>query len=90
MLTIFHIAILCQLPSKHDARMAISNLKREKIDEQGILFSNNFLYGTDLSTLFTSMINHGYARVKFLHSSMLPLPKGSRAAYLAPYLTTLS
>ena len=32
-----------------------------------------------LSILFTSMINHGYAPPEFLHSSMIPLPKGARA-----------
>ena len=70
--------------SKYDVRKAISNLKSEKIDEQGTFFANNFLYGTDwlhchLSILFTSMIKHGYAPPEFLHSSMKPLPKGARA-----------
>ena len=74
----------CHIVSKYDVRKAISNLKSEKIDEQGTFFPNNFLYGTDLlhchlSMLFTSMINHGYAPPEFLHSSMIPLPKGARA-----------
>ena len=74
----------CHIVSKHDVRKAISKLKTDKIDEQGKCFSNNFIYGTDLlhrqlSVLFTSMINHGYAPAEFLKSSMLPLPKGARA-----------
>ena len=59
-------------------------MKSEKIDEQGTFFSNNFLNSADflhchLSILFTSMINHGYAPPEFLHSSVIPLPKGARA-----------
>ena len=74
----------CHIVSKYNVRKAISNFISEKIDEQGTFFSNNFLYGTDLlhchlSILFTSMINHGYAPPEFLHSSMIPLPKGARA-----------
>ena len=74
----------CHIVSKYDVRKAISNLISEKIDEQGTFFSNNFLYGTDLlhchlSILFTSMINHGYAPLEFLRSSMIQLPKGARA-----------
>ena len=78
---IFH----CHIVLKHDdVRKAISNLKSKINNEQGTFFSNNFLYGTDLlhchlSILFLSMINHGYAPPRFLHSSMIPLPKGTRA-----------
>ena len=53
--------------------------RKAKNDEQGTFFSNIFLLHCHLSTLFTSMINHGYAPPEFLHSSMIPLPKGARA-----------
>ena len=43
-------------------------------DEGGILFSNNFIHGTDLlylylSMSFNSMIDHGFAPDSFLQSS---------------------
>ena len=64
--------------------MMLEKLLVKKIGEQGTFFLINILYGTDLlhchlSILFPSMINHGYAPPEFLHSSMIPLPKGARA-----------
>ena len=74
----------CHVIRKYDVNTAIAKLKTDKIDEGGILLSNNFICGTDtlhcyLSALYTSMISHGYAPKTFLQSSMLPIPKGARA-----------
>ena len=70
--------------TKADVKKAIHTLKSIKIDEGGILFSNNFIHGTDLlylylSMLFNSMIDHGFTPDYFLHSSIVPIPKGTRA-----------
>ena len=65
-----------------DVKIAIGKLKSDKINEGGVLFSDNFIHGTDLlftciALLFTSMIYHGYAPDTFIRSSILPIPKGA-------------
>ena len=74
----------CHIITKADVKKTIHKLKLNKIDEGVILFSNNFIHGTDLlylnlSMLFNSMIDHGFAPDSFLHSSIVPIPKGTRA-----------
>ena len=74
----------CHIITKAGVKKAIQKLKSNKIDEGCILFSNNFIHGTDLlflnlSMLFNSMIDHGFAPDSFLQSSIVPIPKGARA-----------
>ena len=74
----------CHIITKADVIKAIQKLKSNKIDEGGILFSNNFIHGTDLlylylSVLFNSMIDHGFAPVSFLQSSIVSIPEGASA-----------
>ena len=38
----------CHIITKADVKKTIQKLKSNKIDEGGILFSNNFIHGTDL------------------------------------------
>ena len=76
----FYIHII----SKDDVKKAITKLTSDKIDECGIILSNNCIYGTDMlhiyiSLLFSAMLCHGYAPPSFLQSSMIPIPKGARA-----------
>ena len=73
----------CHVIYTSDVTAAIKKLKIDKIDEEGIVLSNNFINGTDtlfgyISTLFTAMICHSFAPSTFLHSTMIPIPKGSR------------
>ena len=67
-----------------DVKKAIHKLHTNKIDEGSILFSNNFIHGTDLlyvylSMLFNSVIDHGFAPDSILQSSIFLIPKGARA-----------
>ena len=63
-----------------DVKLAVSKLKRVKIDGMHVLSSDYFLNaGHDLyvhlALLFTAMIVHGIVPREFLISSILPIPK---------------
>ena len=79
----YHCHTICQ----KDVQKAIFKLKSNKIDEDGMLFSDNCIHGTELlymyiSQLFTAMICHGFAPTALLKSTMIPIPKGARANLL--------
>ena len=51
----------CHLISSSDVLRAITKLKTDKVNDNGLVYSNNFIHGTDmmnqyLSILYTSMV----------------------------------
>ena len=70
----------CHEINNFDISRAIAKIKSDKISDNGLVYSNNFIYGTNLlhkclSILFTSMIYHGFAPDFYLCSNN-PYPKG--------------
>ena len=64
---------------------AVAKLKSDKISDNGLVYSNNFINGTSLlykslSILFSSMIYHGFAPQAFICANIIPIPKGSKAS----------
>ena len=64
---------------------AVAKLKSDKISDNGLVYSNNFINGTSLlykslSILFSSMIYHGFAPQAFTCANIIPIPKGSKAS----------
>ena len=60
-------------------------MKSDKINEDGILLSDNFIHASELlceymSFLFTVMLVHGFAPTEFITSSIIPIPKGARVS----------
>jgi len=75
----------CHIVNKFDVDKAIHKLKADKVNEDGLLFSDNFIHGTDLlfsyiAILFSSMIYHGFAPEPFIRASVIPIPKGTKAS----------
>ena len=55
----------CHLISSTDVSTAVSKLKTDKVNDNGMIYSNNFIHGTELlfqylGLLYTSMVYHGY------------------------------
>ena len=74
----------CHVINSIDVSLAIGKLKSRKINEDGLLYSDNFIHGTELlhlylSLLFNSMIYHSYAPPPFISASVIPIPKGQKA-----------
>ena len=68
-----------------DVRKAVAKLKPDKINEDRILFSDNFIHGSELlfsylSMLFTIMISHSFAPGDLIKSSFIPIPKGTKVS----------
>ena len=64
---------------------AVAKLKSDKISDNGLVYSNNFINGRSLlykslSILFSSMIYHGFAPQAFICANIIPIPKGSKAS----------
>ena len=62
---------------------AIGKLKSDKVNDNGLVYSNNFIRGTELlfqylSILYTSMIFHGCCPPSFICANIIPIPKGSK------------
>ena len=62
---------------------AIVKMKSDKISDNGLVYSNNFIFGTNLlyrclSILFTSMIHHGFASQAFICANIIPIPKSAK------------
>ena len=73
----------CHLISSSDVLRAITKLKTDKVNDNGLVFSNNFIHGTDmmnqyLSILYTSMVFHGFCPPSFICANIIPIPKGSK------------
>ena len=60
-------------------------MKSDKISDNGLVYSNNFIFGTNLlhkclSILFTSMIHHGFAPQAFICANIISIPKSAKGA----------
>ena len=60
-------------------------MKPDKISDDGLVYSNNFIFGTNLlhkcmSILFTSKIHHGFAPQAFICANIIPIPKSAKTA----------
>ena len=65
-------------------RSSAYTLKSSKIDQNGCIFSDSIIHGTELlfdyvCILFNAMICHSYAPPSFIKSSIIPIPKGTKA-----------
>ena len=74
----------CHISSSADVSIAIKKLKSDKVNDNGLVYSNNFKHGTELlfqylSILFTSMEHHGFCLPTFICANIIPIPKGSKA-----------
>ena len=70
--------------SSADVSIAIKKLKSDKVNDNGLVYSNNFKNGTELlfkylSILFTLMVHHGFCPPTFICANIIPIPKGSKA-----------
>ena len=73
----------CHLISSSDVLRAVTKLKTDKVNDNGLVYSNNFIHGTDmmnqyLSILYTSMVFHGFCPPSFICANIIPIPKGSK------------
>ena len=75
--------VQCHL-NRTDVSTAVSKLKTDKVYDNGMIYSNNFIHGTELifqylGLLYTSMVYHGYCPPSFICANIIPIPKGSKA-----------
>ena len=75
----------CHEICRTDVSKAVPKLKSDKISDNGLVYSNNFINGTSLlykslSILLASMIYHGFAPQTFICANIIPIPKGSKAS----------
>ena len=73
----------CHEIRSSDVSNAIVKMKSDKISDNGLVYSNNFIFGTNLlhkclSILFTSMIHHGSAPQAFICANIIPIPKSAK------------
>ena len=64
---------------------AVAKLKSDKISDNGLVYSDNFINGTvlsykSLSMLFSSMTYHGFPPQAFIGAKIIPIPKGSKSS----------
>ena len=74
----------CHLISSTDVSTAVSKLKTDKGNDNGMIYLNNFIHGTELlfqylGLLYTSMVYHGYYPPSFICANIILIPKGSKA-----------
>ena len=74
----------CHVIERNHVKSAIDKLKSSKIDQDGCMFSDSIIHGTELlfdyvCILFNAMICHSYAPPSFIKSSIIPIPKGTKA-----------
>ena len=74
----------CHVIERNHVKSAIDKLKSSKIDQNGCIFSDSIIHGTELlfdyvCILFNAMICHSYAPPSFIKSSIIPIPKGIKA-----------
>ena len=74
----------CHVIERNHVKSAIDKLKSSKIDQNGCLFYDSIIHGTELlfdyvCILFNAMICHSYASPSFIKSSIIPIPKGTKA-----------
>ena len=73
----------CHVIRSSDVMSAIGKLKSDKVNDNCLAYSNNFIHGTELlfqylSVLFTSMVFHGFCPPSFICANIIPIPKGSK------------
>ena len=74
----------CHLISSTNVSTAVSKFKTGKVHDNSMIYSNNFILGTELlfqylGLLYTSMVYHGYCPPSFICANIIPIPKGSKA-----------
>ena len=74
----------CHVIERNHVKSAIDKLKSSKIDRNECIFSDSIIHGTELlfdyvCILFNAMICHSYASPSFIKSSIIPIPKGTKA-----------
>ena len=74
----------CHVIERNHVKSAIDKLKSSKIDQNGCIFSDSIIHGTELlfdyvCILFNAMICHSYAPPSFIKSSIIPISKGTKA-----------
>ena len=75
----------CHIISSADVSIAIKKLKSDKVNDNGLVYFNNFKHGTELlfqylSILFTSiMVHHGFCPPTFICAIIISIPKCSKA-----------
>ena len=72
----------CHVIRSSDVMSAIGKLKSDKVNDNGLVYSNNFIHGTELfqylSVLYTSMIFLRFCPPSFICANIIPIPKGSK------------
>ena len=68
----------CHLISSPDVLRAITKLKTDKVNDNGLVYSNNFIHGTDLmyqylsiQHVYTSMVVHGFCSLSFICANII-------------------
>ena len=74
----------CHLISSTDISTAVSKLKTDKVNDNGMIYVNNFIHGTEflfqyLGLLYTSMVYHLYCPPSRICANIILIPKGSKA-----------
>ena len=77
--------IHCHVSTKFDVQKAVKKLNPDKVNENGLLLSENCINGSDLlfvyvSLLFTVMLSHSLAPPDFVISGSIQIPIGPRVA----------
>ena len=77
----------CHLISSSDVLRAITKLKTDKVNDNGLVYSNNFIHDTDLmyqylSILCTSMVVHGFCLPPFICANIIPIPKRLKGEFI--------
>ena len=74
----------CYVIRSSDVLSAIGKLKTDKVNDNGLLYSNNFttwyrvlLLFQYLRIFYTSMVYHGLCPLSFICANIIPIPKGS-------------
>ena len=68
----------CHVIERNHVKSAIDKLKSSKIDQNGCIFSDSIIHGTELlfdyvCILFNAMICYSYAPPSFIKSSIIPI-----------------
>ena len=77
----------CHVIERNHVKSAIDKLKSRKIEQNGCIFSDSIIHGTELlfdyvCILFNAMICHSYTPPSFIKSSIIPIPKGTKATLI--------
>ena len=77
--------IHCHVITKFNVLKAAKKLKPDKVNEDGLLLSDNCIHGSDLlfvyiSLLYTVMLSHSFAPPAFVISGIIPISEGARVA----------